>query len=218
MHSALLSDARTGARSLVGEKQPAEVARSRQARNTRPLLTAENGIRGEARFLDQRRQTLRSGSARVPLSTHESEAVQFRCRERANSASCTTSVGRFFLRRPERIAPHFLSRSLSLGAKQMSLPELPTALLERVLLSTLFLRACTSVAMENNTKKELPLEMKAETSYSQLGLVHSACTRGEVQTAPLRRADTRPLARRRKAAGTSRPFSASEKHESAADG
>ena len=136
----------------------------------------------------------------------------------ANSASCTTSVGRFFLRRPERIAPHFLSRSLSLGAKQMSLPELPTALLERVLLSTLFLRACTSVAMENNTKKELPLEMKAETSYSQLGLVHSACTRGEVQTAPLRRADTRPLARRRKAAGTSRPFSASEKHESAADG
>ena len=35
---------RTGARSLVEEKQPAEVARSRLARNTRPLLTAESGV------------------------------------------------------------------------------------------------------------------------------------------------------------------------------
>ena len=40
----------------MGEKQPAEVARSRQARNTRPLLTAESGIWGETRFLGQRWQ------------------------------------------------------------------------------------------------------------------------------------------------------------------
>ena len=44
----LLSDVRTGAHSLVGEKQPAEVARSRQARNTRPLLTVESAF-GEKR-------------------------------------------------------------------------------------------------------------------------------------------------------------------------
>ena len=44
----LLSDVRTGARSLVDEKQPAEVARSRLARNTRPLLTVESAF-GEKR-------------------------------------------------------------------------------------------------------------------------------------------------------------------------
>ena len=46
----LLSDVRTGARSLVGEKQPAEVARSRLARNKRPLLTAESGVRVKRDF------------------------------------------------------------------------------------------------------------------------------------------------------------------------
>ena len=46
----LLSDVRTGARSLVGEKQPAELARSRLARVTRPLLTAKSCIREEQDF------------------------------------------------------------------------------------------------------------------------------------------------------------------------
>ena len=48
VHSALLSDARTEARSLVGEKQPAEVARSRLPRKTRALLTVESEF-GEKR-------------------------------------------------------------------------------------------------------------------------------------------------------------------------
>ena len=62
----LLSEVCTGARSLVGEKQPAEVARSRQVRNTRPLLTAESA------FGDKRDFPASSGKV--------SGAVQRECR------------------------------------------------------------------------------------------------------------------------------------------
>ena len=125
----LLSDVRTGARSLVGEKQPAEVARSRQARNTRPLLTAESGVRGETRFLGQLRQSLRSGSARMPLSTRESEGVRFRFQQVRNQPPAVPARGGFFLRSPERITPHF-SVTCSLRALHLSLLELPGVLLE----------------------------------------------------------------------------------------
>ena len=62
----LLSDVRTGARSLVGEKQTAEVACCPQARNTRPLLTAESA------FGDKRDFPASSGKV--------SGAVQRECR------------------------------------------------------------------------------------------------------------------------------------------
>ena len=125
----LLSDVRTGARSLVGEKQPAEVARSRQATNTRPLLTAESGVRGEARFLGHVRPSLRSGSARMPLSTRDSEGVRFRCRQVRIQPPALPASGGFFLRSPERITPHF-SVTCSLRALHLSLLELPGVLLE----------------------------------------------------------------------------------------
>ena len=107
----LLSDVRTGARSLVGEKQPAEVARSRLARNTRPLLTAESGVRGETRFLGQLRQSLRSGSARMPLSTRESERVRFRCRQVRIQPPALPASGGFFSAVLKGSLPTFLSRA-----------------------------------------------------------------------------------------------------------
>ena len=146
MHSALFSDARTGARSLVGENQPAEVARSRQARNTRRLLTAESGVRGETRFLGQLRQSVRSGSARMPLSGHESEGVRFRCRQVRIQPPALPASGGFFLRSPERITPHFFV-TCSLRALHLSLLELENALLERVFSSTLFLSECRCLAV-----------------------------------------------------------------------
>ena len=84
----LLSDVRTEARSLIGEKQPAEVARSRQARNTRPLLTAESAFGDKLVF--------------PAISGKVSGAVQRECRflrVRAkcdSDASCTTCEWRFF--------------------------------------------------------------------------------------------------------------------------
>ena len=140
---------RTGARSLVGEKQPAEVARSRQARNTRPLLMAESGVRGETRFLGQLRQSLRSGSARMPLSACETEGVRFRCRQLRIQPPALPASGGFFSAVLKGSLP--LSETLSLRALRLSFLELANALLERVFPSTLFLSECRCVAVENLT-------------------------------------------------------------------
>ena len=111
MHSALLSDACTGARSLVGEKQPAEVARSRQARNTRPLLTAESAFGDKLVF--------------PAISGKVSGAVQRECRflrMRAKECDCDADkcefsllqylrVGGFFSEVLKGSLPTFLSRA-----------------------------------------------------------------------------------------------------------
>ena len=145
----LISDVQTGARSLVGEKQPAEVARSRLARNTRPLLMAQCGLRLMRNF---------SGNyGKV------SGAVQRECRFlRVRAKECDSDADNceFSLLQHLRVGCLFsevlkgslpLSETLSLRALHLSLLELPGVLLERVFPSTLFLSECRCVAVENLT-------------------------------------------------------------------
>ena len=110
MHSALLSDARTEARSLVGEKQPAEVARSRLPRKTRALLTVESEF-GEKRVFPANYGKVSGAVQRECRFLREREGVRFRCRQLRIQPPATPASGGFFLRSPERITPHFLSRS-----------------------------------------------------------------------------------------------------------